>query len=75
MERYKNLGGDSNVDSYEIGADFIKIKFKGASTIYIYTNTKTGHNHVEKMKELAVRGTGLQAYINHHKSMRFDKER
>ena len=75
MERYKNLGGDSGVSAYEIGTDFIKIKFKSSTPIYVYTNMKTGQQHVEAMKQLAERGTGLQAYINHHKGMRFDKER
>ena len=74
MERYKNLGGDSGVSAFEIGDTLIKIKFKTSSAIYVYTNMKTGQHHVEKMKELASRGTGLQAYVNHHKGMRFDKE-
>jgi len=75
MERYKNLGGTSGVSTYEIGSDFIKIKFKTSSIIYVYSNIKTGQQHVEAMKQLAERGSGLQAYVNHHKGMKFDKER
>jgi hypothetical protein len=75
MERYMNRGGDSGVSEYEIGTDFIKIKFKTSSPIYVYSNMRTGQQHVEAMKQLAVSGHGLQAYINRHKTMRFDKER
>ena len=75
MERYMNRGGDSGVSEYEIGTDFIKIKFKASSPIYVYSNMRTGQQHVEAMKQLATSGHGLQAYINRHKTMRFDKER
>ncbi len=35
MERYRNSTGDSGVSAYEIGADYIKVKFFGNIT-YIY---------------------------------------
>lgn len=75
MERYMNRGGDSGVSAYEVGDSFIKVKFKTSSPIYVYTHIKSGQHHVEAMKQLAVAGHGLQAYINRHKTMRFDKER
>jgi hypothetical protein len=68
MERYKNLGGDSGVVSYGIGVDFIKVSFKTTPKIYVYTHTKPGQNHVDKMKALAIAGHGLQTYINQHRS-------
>jgi hypothetical protein len=64
MERYRNSGGDSGVHSYEIGADYIKVKFWGTSKTYRYSYNRAGSDHVEKMKLLARSGSGLNAYIN-----------
>ncbi len=63
MERYKNLGGDSGVVEYEIGTDFIKVKFKG-SKVYVYDYASAGRDNIESMKGLAKNGTGLNAFIN-----------
>ena len=63
MERYKNLGGDSGVVGYEIGTDFIKVKFKG-SKVYVYDYASAGRDNIEQMKTLAKTGTGLNAFIN-----------
>jgi len=72
MERYKNLGGDSDVSAYELGDTFIRVKFKSTPRVYVYTYILPGQLHVEKMKSLAVAGHGLQAYINHYK-MRYER--
>ena len=63
MEKYKNLGRDSNVDSYEIGIDFIRVKFNKTAKVYSYSYNKAGRNHVEQMKVLARNGSGLNSYI------------
>jgi len=42
MQRYKNLSGDSGVYSFEIGADYIRVKFFGKSRAYKYSNLKAG---------------------------------
>lgn len=63
MERYRNLGGDSGVAAYEIGADFIRVQFSDGS-IYLYTYTSAGSSNVEHMKQLAGNGQGLNAFIN-----------
>jgi len=65
MERYRNAGGDSGVYAYEIGNDFIKVQFKDSKT-YLYTYSSAGSHHIEKMKALAIRGKGLNGYINSH---------
>jgi hypothetical protein len=62
MERYKNLGGDSNVIGYEITSDSITVQF-GDGSVYLYNYQKPGHNDVEKMKSLAIAGQGLNSYI------------
>ncbi len=68
MEPYKDIDGDSGVAAYEIGDTFIKVRFKSNSKVYVYTYQRPGQQHVETMKQLAVRGDGLQAYINTHRN-------
>lgn len=63
MERYLNLGGDSNVIGYEIGGDFIRVRFGDGST-YLYTNQSAGAENIATMKTLAVAGQGLNSFIN-----------
>lgn len=63
MERYRNLGGDSGVVAYEIGDDFIRVKFSDGS-IYLYTDGSAGSHSIKEMKRLARIGQGLNAFIN-----------
>lgn len=63
MEHYQNIGGNSNIESYEIGDDYISIYFKSASKVYTYSYASAGEYHVEKMKQLARSGSGLNSYI------------
>lgn len=67
MEKYRNLSGKSGVQGYEIGNDYIIIKFFGNSKTYQYSyQGKAGQSHVEKMKYLASTGSGLNSYIDHY---------
>ena len=63
MESYRNLGGNSGVEAYEIGQDFIKVQFSDGS-VYMYTNKSAGAQNIERMKQLAVNGQGLNSFIN-----------
>lgn len=63
MERYKNLGGDSGVVGYELGADQIRVQFKDGAT-YLYTYGSAGANYIEQMKRLATAGQGLNSFIS-----------
>ena len=63
MEKYKDLDGDSGVVAYEIGSDSITVEF-GKGATYLYNYESAGSSHIEKMKELAVKGDGLNRYIN-----------
>lgn len=65
MKRYANLSGDSGVVAYEIGPDWIRVKFRDG-TIYGYTYARPDASHVEAMKGLAVAGRGLSTYISQH---------
>ena len=61
MNRYLNIGGNSNVIGYEIGYYFIDIMFPGKT--YRYSYLSAGVNNVETMKELARAGYGLNSFI------------
>lgn len=58
-------GKPSNVKEYRLGRDYIDIRFYGSDTIYRYTYSLTGKDNVEKMKQCAVIGEGLNALIMH----------
>ncbi|MFV8282723.1 hypothetical protein ACNKXS_14330 [Christiangramia marina] len=72
MERYRNSGGDSGVNAYEIGGDYIEVKFSNTSRTYTYSYSKAGRNHVEEMKNLAKSGSGLNGYINRYVKYLYD---
>lgn len=62
MQKYKNLSGKSNVDSFEIGEEEIMVKFKNGRR-YLYTYLATGRDAVETMKGLAFNGAGLGSML------------
>lgn len=65
MKPYRDIDGDSGVEAYEYGADFIIIRFsKGRYTEYTYTYSSAGVNNIEKMKRLADAGDGLNEFIS-----------
>lgn len=63
MEIYLDLDGDSGVVGYEIGNTFIRVKFSGTAKIYTYSYHSAGSEKVERMKQLAKAGDGLNSYI------------
>lgn len=71
MERYTNRSGGSGVSSYEIGPDYIRVRFSSGST-YRYSYRKAGQSHVENMKRLASGGSGLNSYINSYVKFKYD---
>ena len=72
MQLYKNLGGNSNILSYDIGDNFIEVQFKNGNK-YKYSYRSAGIDKVEKMKVLAVSGQGLNSYIM--REAKYDYER
>jgi len=72
MENYRNLTGKSGVHSFEIGNDYIRVKFFSTFRTYTYSYRKAGSHHVEKMKSLARSGSGLNSYINKNVKNKFD---
>lgn len=67
MEAYKNLYGNSSIVAFDIGNDYISVKFSDGK-IYRYSYKSAGTDKVERMKLLAKQGSGLNSYI-----MRFAK--
>ncbi len=63
MQRYSNLGGDSNVVAFELGPDCIRVQF-GDGSIYLYTSASAGAGNIARMKSLALAGQGLNGFIN-----------
>ena len=62
--KYLDKDRDSNVSMYEIGQDYIAVIFKGTQKVYKYSYSSAGSLNVENMKLLAVRGDGLNSYID-----------
>lgn len=73
LKKYKNKSRISGVAGYEIGNDYIKIKFIGGDDAYVYSYTSAGETNVEIMKSLAQKGIGLSTYISLHVRNDFEK--
>ena len=68
MIPYANHGRNSNIQSYEIGDDFIIVHFfTGYWKHYTYTNMSAGASEIQHMQSLAQSGQGLNAYITQNK--------
>lgn len=63
MKNYGNTDKASNITAYEIGANYIKVKYN-SNSVDTFSYDKAGRNHVELMKSLAESGSGLKRYIS-----------
>jgi hypothetical protein len=63
MTNYRNLGGNSGVAAYESAEDSITVQFNDGA-LYLYNNAKPGRAYVDKMKQLALNGSGLNSLIS-----------
>ncbi len=72
MQRYTDIDRDSGVLGFEIFDTSIKIYFKNGGRPYIYSYRGTGPHHVERMKQLAISGEGLNQYINDYVKKAYD---
>lgn len=70
MVAYQNKKGNSGITHYEIGKDFISVKYQGSTGTYVYRNGRVGKHHVDRMKVLAEQGCGLSTYISQHPVVR-----
>ena len=58
MKKYKNLSGQSNVDSYDYTADTFTVKFN-EGIHYLYSTLKNPLSKIEKMQQNGEAGAGL----------------
>jgi len=65
MKQYKDKTGQSGVVAYQLGPDWIKVKFRSGE-VYKYSYKRPGIKHVEQMKLRAEAGKGLSTYISQH---------
>jgi hypothetical protein len=72
MQLYQNLNDTSGVHSFEIGSNYILVKFSGSARVYKYSYLKAGREHVEQMKLLAQSGQGLNGYIDRNTKYLYD---
>jgi hypothetical protein len=75
MVRYLDRTGTSGVTAYELGRDFVRVEFEGEH-VYRYTYRSAGRLNIERMKSLAIRGEGLNTFIDSNAKMLYEaKER
>lgn len=62
MEKYMNSTGKSEITHYETGDAYIRIQYR--KSIVEYNASMISQKHVEAMKLLAQKGSGLSRYID-----------
>lgn len=73
MERYRNLGRNSAVYSFEIGIGSIIVQFDTGAT-YLYNTSTPGASSVMQMQSLAIAGIGLNSYISRYVRKRYARK-
>ena len=70
MKPYRDTDGDSGVEAYQYGDDWIEVRFDaGQHRNYRYDAARMGQHHIDSMKHLADAGDGLNGYINRHREV------
>ncbi len=65
MQPYRNLDGHSGVEAFAVADDEIVVRFRtGEQRTYGYNRASVGEARLQRMKELAMRGVGLNRYIH-----------
>mgnify|MGYP001350333447 CR=1 FL=1 len=59
---YADRDGDSAVTAYRLGRGCIEVRFDDGSE-YLYTDTSAGAANINRMRQLALGGDGLGAFI------------
>ena len=73
MQHYRNIGGNSNVNSYAIGDTYLDVLFYGTPRVYRYSYKSAGVENVENMKVLAEQGYGLNSFINRYVKYKYER--
>lgn len=72
MENYLNKSGNSPISHYEIGSDYITVRFKSGKDYTYSTSGKAGKSNVDVMNNLARSGSGLSAFITKYAKYLYD---
>jgi hypothetical protein len=65
LEPYGN--GSTGVTAVAVREDFMIVRFKNSvRDTYVYDREKPGAEHLERMKWIVRKGSGLTTYINRH---------
>jgi hypothetical protein len=68
MTPYKSKSGkESGVEAFEIGIDYIIVKFKHEEESYLYSESSAGTKAIRQMKDCTAVGIGLSTYISRQK--------
>ena len=70
MKPYPDKSGESGVTHYELGKDWIEIRFAGRPEPYRYSARGIGNGHLDALKRLAEAGQGLATYISQNPEVR-----
>lgn len=62
------LNPNSGIEAFDPVATSIRIRFKGGKT-YEYSSPPLAITHIERMKQLAEAGKGLNTYISQHRDV------
>jgi hypothetical protein len=62
MTPYKNLGGRSNIAGYDLTPCGIEVYFRDRY-VYVFAEAIVGTDKIAKMRELALKGRGLNGFI------------
>lgn len=63
MPAYANLSGNSGVTWYDLGDDWIEVRFRKGTRTYRYTAQLNGQQTIDDMKAMAQAGRGLSTFI------------
>src|SRR4051794_26543644 len=63
MTRYRNLGGNSGVYSFENGINNITVQFHDGA-VYLYNTYSTSSYNISQMQRLGDAGRGLNSFIS-----------
>ncbi len=69
MQRYRNWSGTSGIRFFDLGADYIVLKWATGEP-FTYTYESVGQQNIEEMKRLALKGSHLNKFINEHPEIR-----
>jgi hypothetical protein len=64
MREYGSRGGTRGVSHYEIGPNFIRLRFRHDPRVFVYTDKRPGLAKVMVMQHLAVEGEGLTSFVH-----------